>query len=192
VPRFTAVFVLGCMMFASWAMADEHEVSAKDHGMPVGRAQWVYGGQRSMATGGEEAQPGKDGPWRIHIKVKNGDRIVFKGSSVVFENGADELDKVWEVAEFQAGPKNKLEALTDPAQKAFYKNPDKARRLFDPPPPVLVKGYEPWCVIRIKNLTADNPILFASGEVTHIAQGTSVGKKANLMFGAIVLDLDKK
>src|SRR6266849_4062513 len=121
--RLTVMLVLRYVSLGSSALADEHEVTAADLIGLRGRAQWIYGGQRSMATGGEEAQPGKDGPWRHHVKVKNGDRIVFKGSSVVFENGADEVDKVWEVAEFQAGPKGKLVALND-AQKLFYKNPD--------------------------------------------------------------------
>jgi hypothetical protein len=185
--RFTVVFALACLAPGTWVFADEHEVTAADQIMPVGRARWVYGGKRSMGVGGEDAEPGKDGPWRLHIKVKKGDRIAFKGSSVVFENGADEVDKVWEIALFQAGPKGKLQRLTDPKQRAFYKNPDKALLSVDPAP--APDG--PWFVIRIKDLSADRPILFASGEVTHVAQTTRPGQKANLMFGAIVLDAEK-
>jgi hypothetical protein len=78
--------------------------------------------RRAAVTGDRGApQPGKDGPWRVHVKVKNGDLVLFTDSTVVFENGKDEVDKVWEVAEFLDGSKGKFGPLTDTKQKAFYK-----------------------------------------------------------------------
>jgi hypothetical protein len=159
------------------AHAEEHLVSGNRGPDSI---MWVYGGRRSMVTG-EEPQPGRDGPWRVHVKVKNGDYILFTDSTVVFENGKDEVDKVWEVSEFLDGSKGKFGPLTDPKQIAFYKNPDKALITEDPP-----QGVErPLFLIRVKALTADRPILFASGRVSHLDEGR--GNK-HFMFGAIELE----
>ena len=137
-----------------------------------------------MVTG-EEPQPGKDGPWRVHIKVKNGDLVLFTDSTVVFENGKDEVGKVWEVTEFLDGSKGKIGPLMDPGQKAYYKNADKALLTEDPS-----KGTErAFFLIRITNLTADHPILFASGKESHLDKGQ--GNK-HFMFGAIELDTTSK
>ncbi len=177
----TTVYFLCCLSVGGLALAEEHVISG-DQG--AGSIRWVYGGRRSAVTG-PAAQPGKDGPWRAHIKVKNGDFVLFTDSTVVFENGTDEQGKVWEVAEFLNGTKGTVGALTDPLHKAFYRNPRNALVTAKPP---LGAG-KPFFLIRIKGLTADRPILFASGEVSHIARRQ--GNK-HFMFGAIVLDTESK
>jgi hypothetical protein len=171
------VFVLCCLTLVVTARADEHVVSGNHADAPT---QWVYGGRKSLVTG-EAPQPGKDGPYRVHIKAKNGDLILFTDSTVVFENGQEELDKVWEVAEFLDGSMGKLGPLTDPKQKAFYKKMDKALVTEEP----LKETGRTLFLVRIKALTADRPILFASGRVSHIDQGR--GNK-HFMFGAIELE----
>ncbi len=175
--RYFAVFVLGCLTLGISARADEHVLSVNHSDAPT---QWVYGGRRSLVTG-EVPQPGKDGPWRVHVKVKNGDLVLFTDSTVVFENGKDEVDKVWEVAEFLDGSRVKLGLLTDTRQRAFYQNPDQALLTEEPP----TETGRPLVLIRIKALTADRPILFASGRVSHVDQAR--GNK-HFMFGAIELD----
>lgn len=107
----------------------------------------AVGAQPVLAQRPPEAQPGKDGPWRIHVKVKNGDLVLFTDSTVVFENGADELDNLWEVAEFLNGSKGKVGPLTDPLHKAFYAKPDKALVTADPP----METGQPMFFIRITN-----------------------------------------
>ena len=176
-----AVFALCLLALGTAAHAEEHAITGNYGSDSI---MWVYGGRRSMVTG-EEPQPGKDGPWRVHIKVKNGDYVLFTDSTVVFENGKDEVDRVWEVGPFLDGSKGKFGPLTEPKQKAFYKNPDKAL-LTDEPPPGMDR---PLFLIRIKALTADRPILFASGRVSHLDQGR--GNK-HFMFGAIELDTPSK
>ena len=176
-----AVCVLSSLTFSAVAHAEEHLLTGNNGAASI---MWVYGGRRSTVTG-EQAQPGKDGPWRIHVKVKNGDCVLFTDSTVVFENGKDEVDKVWEVTEFLDGSKAKFGPLTDPQQKAYYKNPDKALLTEDPP-----EGRDrPLFLIRIKGLTAERPILFASGSVSHLDKGR--GNK-HYMFGAIELDTSAK
>jgi hypothetical protein len=177
VKRSLVVVVLGCLTVGVAARAEEHVVTA--HQGTVA-SQWVYGGRRSLVTG-EEPQPGKDGPWRVRVKVKNGDYVLFTDSTVVFENGKDEVGKVWEVSEFLDGSKGKFGPLTDPKQKAYYKNPDRAL-LTEEPSQETARAF---FLIRIKNLTADRPILFASGQVSHLDKGQ--GNK-HFMFGAIELD----
>jgi hypothetical protein len=165
------------LLLGVMAFAEEHVISGNRGSDSI---LWVYGGRRSTVTG-EEPQSGRDGPWRLHVKVKNGDYILFTDSTVVFENGRDELDKVWEVSPFLDGSKAKLGPLTDPKQKAFYKNPDKALLTEEPP-----QGMErPLFLIRVKALTADRPILFASGRISHVDEGR--GNK-HFMFGAIELE----
>ena len=161
--------------------ADEHVISVNHSDAPT---QWVYGGRRSLVTG-DVPQPGKDGPWRVHIKVKKGDLVLFTDSTVVFENGKDEVDKVWEVVQFLDGSKGKFGPLTDPKLKAFYKNPDKTLLTEEP----SKDTGRPLFLIRIKDLPADRPILFASGRVSHIDQDR--GNK-HFMFGAIELDTTSK
>jgi hypothetical protein len=177
---FTVLF-LCCLTLGVTARADEHVV-AVNH--PEAATQWVYGGRRSVVTG-DAPQPGKDGPWRVHIKAKKGDLVLFVDSTVVFENGKDEVDKVWEIVEFLDGSKGKFGPLTDPKLKAFYKNPDKALLTEEP----SKDTGRPLFLIRIKDLTADRPILFASGRVSHIDQDR--GNK-HFMFGAIELDTTSK
>lgn len=179
--RCLTVFVLCCPTFGVTARADEHVLSGNH---TDGATQWVYGGRRSLVTG-EAPQAGKDGPWRVHVKVRNGDLVLFTDSTVVLENGKDEVDKVWEVADFLNGSKGKLGVLTDPKHKAFYKNPDRALLTDEP----SNETGRPLFLIRIKALTADRPILFASGRVSHIDQGR--GNK-HFMFGAIELDTTSK
>jgi hypothetical protein len=178
--RCSALFVLGLVPLGMVAHAEEHLVMGNAGADSV---MWVYGGRRSMVVG-EEAQPGKDGPWRVHVKAKNGDYVLFTDSTVVFENGADEVDHVWEVSPFLNGSKAKFGPLTDPMQKAFYKNPEKALLTEEPP-----QGQErPLFLIRIKALRADRPILFASGRVSHLDKER--GNK-HFMFGAIELETSK-
>jgi hypothetical protein len=172
---------LCCFTFGVTVRADEHVVTTNHADSAT---QWVYGGRRSMVTG-DPTQPGKDGPWRVHVKVKNGDLVLFTDSTVVFENGKDEVDKVWEVAEFLNGSKAKFGPLTDPKHKAFYKSPDKALLTEEP----AEASDRPLFLIRIKGLTADRPILFSSGRVSHIDQDR--GNK-HYMFGAIELDTTSK
>lgn len=179
--RFLAVFAPCCLALGVAARADEHVVTVNHADAP---SQWVYGGRKSMVTG-ETPQPGKDGPWRVHVKAKNGDLVLFTDSTVVFENGKDEVDKVWEVAEFLSGAKGKLGPLTDAKQKEFYKNADKALITEEPPSETARALF----LIRIKGLTADRPIFFASGRVSHVDQGR--GNK-HFMFGAIELDPSSK
>lgn len=174
----TVLGVTWFLILGGVAVAEEHLVSAADG------VRWVYGGRRSAVTG-PEAKPGIDGPWRVHIKVKNGDFVLFTGSTVVFENGGDERDKVWEASDFLSGPKGKLGPLVDPAQKVFYTSPDKA--LLTAPPQLGVS--EAMFLIQVKNLTAAAPILFASGSVTHIDKQ---GGNKHFMFGALVLDTESK
>lgn len=177
----TIVCVVCSLAVGGLALADEHVVSGDKGAASI---RWVYGGRRSAVTG-PDAQAGQDGPWRVHVKVKSGDLVLFTDSTVVFENGADEQGKVWEVAEFLDGSKGKLGPLTNPMHKAFYPNPDRA--LVTAGPPMGVG--QPLFLIRIKNLTADRPILFASGEVSHITKPQ--GNK-HFMFGAIVLRMESK
>jgi len=179
--RYLAVFVLCCLTLGVTARADEHVLSVNHADAAT---LWIYGGRRSLVTG-EAPQPGKDGTWRVHVKVKNGDLVLFTDSTVVFENGKDEVDKVWEVAEFLDGSKGKFGPLADTKQKAFYKSPDKAL-LTDEPSKEMGR---PLFLIRIKALTADRPILFASGRVSHVDQAR--GNK-HFMFGAIELDTTSK
>ena len=133
-----------------------------------------------MVTG-EEAKAGIDGPWRVHVRVKNGDLVLFTDSTVVFENGLDEQNKVWEVSEFLNGTKGKVGPLTDLLHKSFYLNPGKAMVTAEPP---LGAG-QPMFLIRVKNLKAGQPVLFASGKVSHVPKAH--GNK-HFMFGALVLD----
>jgi hypothetical protein len=179
--RCLAVFVLCCLTLGVTARADEHVVSGNHADTAT---QWVYGGRRSLVTGATP-QPGNDGPWRVHVKVKNGDLVLFTDSTVVFENGKDEVDKVWEVAEFLDGSTGKLGPLTDSKQKAFYKSLHKALLTDEP----SKETGRPLFLIRIKALTADRPILFSSGRVSHIDQAR--GNK-HFMFGAIELDTISK
>jgi hypothetical protein len=176
-----AVFVLYCLTLGIPARADEHVLSVNHADTP---SQWVYGGRKSLVTG-EAPQPGKDGPWRVHVKVKNGDLVLFTDSTVVFENGKDEVDKVWEVSEFLDGSKGRLGPLTDSKHKAFYQNPDKALLTEEP----SKEGGRPLFLVRIKALTADRPIFFASGRVSHVDQGRG---NRHFMFGAIKLDTTSK
>ena len=178
---FFAICFLACLTLGVTARADEHVVSVNHADAP---SQWVYGGRRSLVTG-DVPQPCKDGSWRVHIKVKKGDLVLFTDSTVVFENGQDEVDNVWEVAAFLDGSKGKFGPLTDPKQKAFYKNPDKALLTEEP----SKDGGRPLFLIRIKDLTAERPILFASGRVSHLDQDR--GNKY-FMFGAIELDTTSK
>jgi len=142
--------------------------------------QWVYGGKRSLVTGAVP-ELGKDGPFRLHVKVRTGDLVLFADSTVVFENGKDELDKVWEIAEFQDGSKVKLGSPNAARHKAYYKGLDGALITQE-----RVQDYgRHIALIRIKALTADHPILFTSGRVSHIEQPR--GNK-HYMFGAIELD----
>lgn len=179
--RYLAVFVLCYLTFGVTVRADEHVLSVNHADAAT---QWVYGGRRSLVTG-EAPQPGKDGPWRVHVKVKNGDLVLLTDSTVVFENGKDEVDKVWEVAEFLDGSMGKFGPLTDAKHKAFYKNPDKALLTEE----LSKRTGRPLFLIRIKALTADRPILFTSGQVSHVDQGR--GNK-HFMFGAIELDTTTK
>src|SRR5262245_60722341 len=95
--RCLPIFVLFfCVTANRCSFGDEHVIS-RDR--DVGSISWTYGDHRSARTG-PLAQPGHDGPWRLHVKVKNGDLVFFTGSTVVFENGADEVDVVWEISEF--------------------------------------------------------------------------------------------
>jgi hypothetical protein len=178
--RLLVVVLLGCLTVGLTARADEHVITAHQG---TTASQWVYGGRRSMVTG-EEPQPGKDGSWRVHIKVKNGDYVLFTDSTVVFENGKDELGKVWEVTPFLDGSKGSFGALMDPKQKAYYKNPDSALLTEEP----SKETQRAFFLIRITNLTADHPILFASGKDSHLDKG--IGNK-HFMFGAIELDTGK-
>lgn len=151
------------------AIAEEYAVRVGE-----GAAFWVHADRRSTT-----AEPGKDGRGRLHIKVKNGDLVSFEGNSnVVFEDGAEEKGKVWEYVK-TPGPEIHFVPL-DEDRKKFYVNPDKA---------LMTMFEEPFVrriVIEIKNVTANQPILFASAEFTQInPQGLK-----NLMFGAIVLDID--
>jgi hypothetical protein len=180
-PRYLAVFVLCCLTLGVTARADEHVLSGNHADAAT---QWVYGGRRSLVTG-EAPQPGKDGSWRVHVKVKNGDLVLFTDSTVVFENGKDEVDKVWEVAEFLDGSRGKFGPLTDTKQKTFYNSHDKALLTDEP----SKETGRPLFLIRIKALTADRPILFASGRVSHVDQAR--GNK-HFMFGAIELDTTSK
>jgi len=164
------------LTFVVTSRADEHVISVNHSDAAT---QWVYGGRRSLVTG-DVPQPGKDGPWRVHIKAKNGDLILFTDSTVVFENGQDEVDKIWEVAEFLDGTKGKLGPLTDAKQKDYYKN-DKALLTEE----LLKESGRTLFLLRVKSLTADRPILFSSGRVSHIDQAR--GNK-HFMFGAIELD----
>ena len=176
-----AICVSCCLALGVTARADEHVVSVNHADAP---SQWVYGGRKSLVTG-EAPQPGKDGPWRVHVKVKNGDLVLFTDSTVVFENGKEEVDKVWEVTEFLNGSRGKVGSLIDAKQKAFYKNPDKALLTDEP----SKESGRTLFLIRIKDLKADRPILFASGQVSHVDQGR--GNK-HFMFGAIELDTTAK
>ncbi len=176
-----AICVVATLSVGALALADEHEISGD---LGASSIRWVNGGRRSAVTG-PVIEPGKDGPWRVHVKVKNGDLVLFTDSTVVFENGAGEQNDVWEISEFLNGNKGTIGPLTNPMHKAFYPNPDKA--LVTDGPPMGVG--QPIFLIRIKNLTADKPILFASGEVSHIDK--SQGSK-HFMFGAIVLDTQSK
>jgi hypothetical protein len=179
--RFLALFVPCFLTLGITARADAHVVSVNHADAP---SQWVYGGRKSLVTG-ETPQPGKDGPRRVHVKVNNGDLILFTDSTVVFENGKDEVDRVWEVAEFLSGSKGKLSPLTNSKQKAFYNNPDRALLTEEP----STESGRPLFLIRIKALTADRPILFASGLVSHVDQAR--GNK-HFMFGAIELDTSSR
>lgn len=174
-----ALCVLCCLSMSRLALADEHMISGDQGAASI---RWVYGGRRS-AVSGAEARPGKDGPWRVHVKVKNGDFVFFTDSTVVFEKGADERGKVWEVAKFLNGSKGKVGPLTSRLHTAFYPNPKKAL-VTDGPTMGIGK---PFFLIRIKNLDADHPILFASGRISH--KERPQGSK-HFMFGAIVLDQD--
>jgi hypothetical protein len=178
---YLPVFFLGAVTLGVTARADEHVVSVNHADVPN---QWVYGGRKSLVTG-EAPQPGKDGPWRVHVKVRNGDLVLFTDSTVVFENGKDEVDKVWEVAEFLDGSKGRIGPLTDPKHKSFYHNPDRALLTEEP----AKEMSRPLFLIRIKALTAERPILFASGRVSHVDQAR--GNK-HFMFGAIELDTSSK
>jgi hypothetical protein len=175
-----AFSVLCFVVISGWGFADEHVVSVgKDDIIP----QWVHGDCRSTNIG-PSAEPGKDGPARLHIKVKNGDVVRFTGHTVVFENGVDEQDKVWEIAEYFNGFKGKVGPLTDPQQKSFYPNPEKTLLTQLPGP-----ADRAFFLIRIKNLAADRPIFFASGYSSHKVQPR--GSK-HVMFGAIVLEPEKQ
>jgi len=176
-----SVSALACVAFSVAAKGDEHIVSGDQGAVSI---RWTYGGQRSMVTG-EEAKAGIDGPWRVHVRVKNGDLVLFTDSTVVFENGLDEQNKVWEVSEFLNGTKGKVGPLTDLLHKSFYLNPGKAMVTAEPP---LGAG-QPMFLIRVKNLKAGQPVLFASGKVSHVPKAH--GNK-HFMFGALVLDPESK
>jgi hypothetical protein len=162
------------LVVAAAALHDRAFVAnAEEHTVRMGGIRglsWVYADRTSTV-----AEPGKDGPGRLHIKVKNGDFVAFPDNShIVFENGADEKGKAWEYVKV-SGPEIKFIPL-DAERKKYYANPDRALMTTADSP------FKRIIIIEIKNLTGDRPILFASAEYTHTS--TEKGR----MSGAIVLD----
>lgn len=146
-------------------------------------SSWKHGDRYSS-----EAEPGKDGPGRLHVKVKNGDRVFFSAgvdlTEVIFENGQVEAGKVWQVVELRYGScktAKRVEPLrAEDKRRKYYVNPESVRVATRPPLPSPPAPCDLIVVIQIKNLTANQAILFASG--------TSHENKQ--MFGALILDKD--
>ncbi len=122
--------------------------------------------------------------------------VEFSPDGKLLAAGLDNTVRLHEVATWQelaafGGPKfldgsrGRLGLLTDTRQKGFYQSPDKASLTEMPP----TETGRLLFLIRVKALTADRPILFASGRVSHVDQAR--GNK-QFMFGAIELDTSSR